>query len=270
MNELKRHAQIGEIPAKRMAKMAKLRPFLRQDMPFVMRGDKVDYLSDELRGLAGVEDTEAVSSHGYDPYAMALVEKYTDGLLLDCGAGRRNVYFPNVVNFEIVDYDTTDVLGVGEELPFSDDSFDAVFSLSVLEHVKDPFRCAREIARVLKPGGDLYCVVPFLQPLHGYPHHYYNMTHEGLRTLFENTLEITRQEVLASTGPIWTLTWIAQRWAAQLPPDARERFLSLRMSDLLVAPQTLLQEPWVNQLPHEARFELASATAIFAQKRAGQ
>ena len=79
--------------------------------------------------------------------------------------GRRAVYFDNVVNFEIVPYDTTDVRGVGEELPFRDASFDAVVSIAVLEHVKDPFRCAREIARVLKPGGELICAVPFLPAL---------------------------------------------------------------------------------------------------------
>ena len=80
------------------------------------------------------------------------IHRLQDGLILDCGAGRRPIYYSNVVNFEIVAYDTTDVRGVGESLPFETDSFDAVFSFAVLEHVKDPFRCASEICRVLKPG----------------------------------------------------------------------------------------------------------------------
>jgi SAM-dependent methyltransferase len=116
-------------------------------------------------------------------------------------AGLRDIYYDNVVNYEIVDYDTTDVIGPGERLPFRDGVFDAVISIAVLEHVRDPFACAAEIVRVLKPGGELVCSVPFLQPLHGYPHHYYNMTPQGLRALFERSLLIpTRVKTDSPTG----------------------------------------------------------------------
>jgi len=37
----------------------------------------------------------------------------------DAGACKKRAYYDNVVNLEIVPYDTTDVLGVGEVLPFS-------------------------------------------------------------------------------------------------------------------------------------------------------
>jgi hypothetical protein len=42
----------------------------------------------------------------------------------------------------------------------------------------------------LKPGGELICAVPFRSLYHGYPHHYYNMTHQGLGNLFDATLKI--------------------------------------------------------------------------------
>ncbi|HZL85392.1 MAG TPA: class I SAM-dependent methyltransferase [Candidatus Krumholzibacteria bacterium] len=43
--------------------------------------------------------------------------------------------------------------GAAEAMPFPDGWFAFVYSNSVLEHVRDPLRVAREIARVLMPGG---------------------------------------------------------------------------------------------------------------------
>ena len=42
-------------------------------------------------------------------------------------------------------------------LPFPDDSFEAVLSMGVLEHVEDPGASLDEIRRVLVPGGTFYC-----------------------------------------------------------------------------------------------------------------
>lgn len=45
------------------------------------------------------------------------------------------------------------------ELPFADDEFDLVFSHGVLHHVPDIRRAQSEIARVLRPGGELVIMV---------------------------------------------------------------------------------------------------------------
>jgi SAM-dependent methyltransferase len=160
------------------------------------------------------------------------------------------------------------VLGVGEELPFKDNSFDAVFSLAVLEHVKNPFECAAEIARVMKPGAKPYCVVPFLQPQHGYPHHYYNMSSQGLKNLFDDYLEIEKQEILLSGVPIWALNWILASWTNGLTGEAREEFLNMKVADLLDDPISYLDKEFVKQLSREKNFELACTTALFAKKPA--
>lgn len=44
-------------------------------------------------------------------------------------------------------------VGSAYELPFETGSFDAVFSHALFEHLAEPGRAAREVLRVLKPGG---------------------------------------------------------------------------------------------------------------------
>lgn len=258
----------GPLSALRRAKIEKLRPLLRQDMSHRPHGGKLDFLTKELRERAGLIEVENVSSHNYDSVARAIIDRHVEGLVLDCGAGRRDYYFPNVVNYEIVDYDSTDVLGVGEVLPFVDGAFDAVISVAVLEHVRDPFRCAKELARVLKPGGELFCCVPLLQPVHGYPNHYFNATPQGLCQLFEEENIDIGAASLTPIHPLWAISWILGSWAGGLPEEAREAFEKLTVGELMVHPPTLLDSPVATGLPVEKQLELACATILVANKRA--
>ena len=50
--------------------------------------------------------------------------------------------------------------GNAQNLPFASGCFDRVICSEVLEHVRDPFRAAKELVRVLKPGGVLAVSVP--------------------------------------------------------------------------------------------------------------
>jgi SAM-dependent methyltransferase len=254
--------------AAKARKLDRIRPLLRADLPHETESDFFDFLSEDVRRRFQIDEGTAESSNDYDPDALALFERYPDGLVLDVGAGRRSIYMDNVVNFEIAPFVSTDVRGVAESLPFVDDSFEAVISIAVLEHVRDPFTSAQEMVRVLKPGGELICCVPFLQPLHGYPHHYYNMTQEGLRNLFERQLDVDRIVTPDSTLPIWSVSWILRSWAEGLAGSVKEEFLSLRVSDLIDRPLSYLDEPWVRGLSPEKNLELASACVLFGRKPA--
>jgi SAM-dependent methyltransferase len=250
----------------RINKTERIKRFLRPDMEYRDYDGVLDFLTDQLRQETKIVGTHNVSANGYDGNMLALIEKYPNGLVLDCGAGKKDKYFDNVVNYEIVKYASTDVLGVGEYLPFVDGTFDAVISIAVLEHVRDPFQCAKEISRVLKRGGDLYCSVPFLQPLHGYPHHYFNASPQGIRRLFEDELTVTDVCVLDSTHPIWSLSWILNSWRNGIPEAARPAFGEMRVKDLIGDPRIYLSEPFCAQMTNETKLEIASATVLTARK----
>jgi ubiquinone/menaquinone biosynthesis C-methylase UbiE len=64
-------------------------------------------------------------------------------LLKECGATHAEIF-----------------CGIGEKLPFPDNSFDIVASYQVLEHVQDPAQVMAEVARVLKPGGVVHFSTP--------------------------------------------------------------------------------------------------------------
>lgn len=54
------------------------------------------------------------------------------------------------------------------ELAFDDASFDLVYSFHALEHIPEPRRALREMARVLRPGGTYFIGVPNKARLLGY------------------------------------------------------------------------------------------------------
>jgi ubiquinone/menaquinone biosynthesis C-methylase UbiE len=52
----------------------------------------------------------------------------------------------------------------GARMPFADASFDLVVIIDLLEHVRDDDTCVAEIARILRPGGELVVNTPHAKP----------------------------------------------------------------------------------------------------------
>ena len=108
------------------------------------------------------------------------------GLVLELGAGVDVCEAPNLVKTDAFVYSADlDLIADAHRLPFEDDTFDYVYSLAVFEHLHSPWIAAEEIRRVLKPGGQVYTLCAFMQHVHGYPFHYFNMTAMGLERVFE-------------------------------------------------------------------------------------
>jgi SAM-dependent methyltransferase len=116
----------------------------------------------------------------------AIIMDPANALVLDLGAGnpRPSEHHPNVVFHEWAHYAHTDVVSVCERLPYREGVFHAVISKATFEHVARPWEMADEVYRVLKPGGLVHVDTAFMQPLHADPHHFFNMTQNGVREIF--------------------------------------------------------------------------------------
>ena len=108
-------------------------------------------------------------------------------LVLDLGAGnpRESEFYPNVVFHDFAHYAYTDVVSTCDRLPYHEGIFDAVISKATFEHLVRPWEMADEIYRVLKPGGVVHVDTAFMQPLHGDPYHFFNMTLDGAKEIFK-------------------------------------------------------------------------------------
>lgn len=70
------------------------------------------------------------------------------------------------------------------KIPVEGERYDFILFTQVLEHVPGPELVLRELLRVLKPTGRIFCSAPVLYHEHGAPYDFYRYTQFGLRHLF--------------------------------------------------------------------------------------
>lgn len=181
--------------------------------------------------------------------------RYIHGRLLDVGCGSRPfalVYDSLVteslgteVPFSPYGTQQADVLCFAETLPFPDGHFDVVLLTEVLEHTLRPQAVLSECARVVRSGGHVLMSVPFIYPLHDWPHDYWRFTHHGLELACrEATLEPVVIHPKGGPGAVFLSQWIqiATRATDGISKMLRlsrplRQFLPVRWA--LVAPQRL-------------------------------
>ena len=100
-----------------------------------------------------------------------------------------------------------------EPLPYEDNSFDYVFSKSVLEHFYYPEELVQEIFRILKPGGLVITMVPDWES--AYKTFYDDYTHRtpftviSLRDIFIiNGFNNVKVEKFRQIPFLWTMPWL--------------------------------------------------------------
>jgi SAM-dependent methyltransferase len=125
-----------------------------------------------------------------------------------------------------------------EPIPFGDDSFDVVYSKSVLEHFYYPENLVKEIYRVLKPGGLVISLVPDWE--YNYLIYYEDYTHRTPFTLTSlrdiqliHGFEQVEVERFRQLPRLWRMSWLIPFSAllAMLTPSfARHHSKTIRFS----------------------------------------
>ena len=254
--------------ARRRERTRAARACRRAAAPGRAHGAPADFLTASLVAEFGIPDAPPVSANEYGGPFVAAIRAHPERLCLDVGAGLRASCFSNVVNVEIYPSASTDVLAVGEDLPFADATFDTALCCATLEHTRRPWDVAREICRVLKPGGEVLVDYPFLQGVHGYPHHYFNATPGGCVSLFEADCDIVSSEIEGNNHPIEALAWMLREWRVGLPPDASAAFGRMTVDELLATPPgAQLDRDHCRALSEHARRAVPAGSTMIARRR---
>jgi len=144
-----------------------------------------------MKATADSHTWSIVRKQSFDYFEKALRDKPSGLTLLDLGAGPQ--YFRvlterfSVIAVDKERYEGINVLAdLNKPLPFSDESADIIFLSHTLEHIAEPQRLIDECYRILKKGGTIISVTPFLVLEHQGPHDFYRYTQYGLKYLFRN------------------------------------------------------------------------------------
>ena len=163
--------------------------------------------------LRALDPFEALVSDRLAAFAKQIMEH---SLVLDAGAGEcryaplfkahRYVAIDSSIGDATWDYSKLDVIGDLEQIPLPTDVFDAVLSVVVLEHTRRPQQVVDEMARVTRPNGRLFLVVPNQWEVHQHPNDFFRFTQYGITHL----LTVSGFRVL-KIEPVGGFFWLMAR-----------------------------------------------------------
>lgn len=145
-------------------------------------------------------------------------------MVLDAGAG----ICPYQHYFSHVKYETADFCQVDKrygqidyvcdlsDIPVEDSRYDVVLLTQVLEHLPEPRTILKEMRRILKPGGKLWCSAPLFCEEHETPYDFFRYTQFGFSHVLESArFKIERIQWLE--GYLGTLSYQMEAAARSLP-----------------------------------------------------
>lgn len=221
-------------------------------------GSKYDEGSRLVSNSAGVE-TKLAGLLGFCSNREQIIHKYCEGKQRILNYGSGNARIADSVNLDVFGYPNVDVVSSHSRLPFRDKSFDVVVLDSVLEHVPDPQEKLDEAYRVLRKGGRVIVIVPFLQRYHGYPHDYQRYTITGLKNIARRFRQV---ECGVSGGSRTALLEFAFAYVKNAAPN---RLVFILLLIVLAVPILLLNFAGT-LIPRKKEFCLANSNFFVGEK----
>ncbi len=203
--------------------------------------------------------------------------------LIDVGAGNspyRELF--TQLSYESTDWEhsahpgarAVDHVGPAHDLPVHDESYDAVLCTQVLEHVPNPDEVARELHRILRPGGRLYLTVPLAWELHEMPFDFYRYTASGLARIFADA-GFEQLDIRPRNDCFRTLSQLMHNVGSMIGryPDGRDAqraqaTATLRAMAAEVAGYEGLDARWIFPLGYSVAAVRAAATVPTSAKHA--
>ena len=112
--------------------------------------------------------------------------------VIDIGGGELSSYrkYLNKCNYKSINIDKKIkpdfLIKPNEIFPILPNTFDICLMFNLLEHIYDWDKIFTESDKVLKNGGHLLILIPFLYPIHGAPNDYKRVTHQYLKEYLIN------------------------------------------------------------------------------------
>ncbi len=135
------------------------------------------------------------------------------GLILNLGSGPLRIS-PRVLNVDLHPFKTVDLIADITTLPFRSESVDGVICKAALEHVRHPEQVIEEIRRILRPGGLVFIVVPFIVGFHAAPSDYHRWTLAGVEECLMSGFRKIKSGLRG--GPSSALSWVLQEWLSMV------------------------------------------------------
>ncbi len=216
-----------------------------------------------------LEDYQSESANSdFGPFVNA-IDQNPEKLFLDLGCGLRSKVRDNCLYVEVYLSITADVVVPPKcHYPFMTGAFDGIGCFAVLEHTRRPWDVVLEMRRMLKPGGQVWIDWPFLQPVHGYPSHFFNATREGLVSIFEDAgFKVLEAQTGLHQGPDYTVSWILHSLLGSLPQETRTRVGGMSVYEVLSHPPSgPFWTDLMDQIDATTRSTLACGNWMFATK----
>lgn len=164
-----------------------------------------EYKVDLCKQRENILSSSGLRSYFSFLYEIVNQELETFDSILEVGAGAAisNIFVSrNIVRTDILPFNEFNVLGncAMERLPFKDSSFDAVLAFDSIHHSEQPSKAIIELLRVIRKGGKIILVEPFVSPLSYLPYKIFH--HEDTSWDFkeQGSIELSLRNLNPETG----------------------------------------------------------------------